>query len=441
MDRPNVVVITSHDLGDFLDCYGHPTGTPNLTAVAAGGVVMENHFSTSAVCSPARGAIMTGCYPHTNGLMGLVHRGWALDADRFPTLPMLLARAGYRTHLFGLQHEHYDPARLGYQTIHKVIRHCYAEQVTDVFADWLRSRDDDGAPFLANVGFVEPHRIGLPSHFRRPEAYSSAEPGEVQVPPFLPDIPEVRGELADFYGAVRHVDRQVGRILAALEEAGLAEDTLLLFITDHGASFQHAKATVYDGGTKVTCLMRWPGVLATGHRIRGLTSHVDVLPTILELLGIAIPGHVQGRSFAAAARGETDQHRDAAFSEKNITNYYDPTRTVRSPQFRYIRKGLRTCLFDFIIPELEQCPTGFGRNKAIRQFYSARRCTEELYDLRKDPGELHNVVEDPAYAHALTELRARLEAHLEETDDPFRHLRNDILLPEDTYVDVLKRRG
>jgi len=376
---------------------------------------------------------MTGCYPHTNGLMGLVHRGWALDTERFPTLPMLLREAGYATHLFGIQHEHYDPARLGYDTIHPVIRHCYSEAVSSAFCDWLGSREDDGRPFVASLGFFEPHRFGLPSHFRREGVYASADPSEVEVPPFLPDLPEVRAELADFYGAVRHVDRCVGDVLAAIEKAGLAENTLVMFLTDHGASFQHAKATVYNGGTKVAALCRLPGTIAAGHRVTGFTSHVDLLPTILELLEIPCPDPVQGRSFADAARGATAQHRDAVFSEKNITNYYDPQRTIRTADFRYIRKGLQTCLFDFVIPELEQCPTGFGRNRQIFEFYAARRCTEELYDLRKDPGELNNVIDEAAYAQPLADLRARLEAWMEETNDPFLTIRNDILLHPTAY--------
>ncbi len=441
MSRPNVVVIICHDLGDFLDCYGHRIGTANLSRLAAGGVVMANHIGTSAVCSPARGAINTGCYPHTNGLMGLVHRGWALDVDRFPPMPMLLANAGYTTHLFGMQHEHHDPSRLGYQTIHPVIRHSYSEAVSAAFGDWLKTRDADDQPFYANLGFFEPHRYSpSPFHFRREGVYESADPAEVQVPPFLPDIPEVRAELADFYGAVRFVDHHAGLVLDALEAAGLAENTLVMFVTDHGASLQHAKATVYDGGNKVACLMRLPGEIAAGHETTGFTSHVDILPTILELLDVPCPAHVQGRSFADAARGQTVDHRNTAFSEKNITNYYDPQRTIRTADFRYIRKGLRTCIFDFVIPELEQCITGFQRNRKIFEFYSAKRCTEELYDLRTDPGELNNLIDDPAYAAPLADLRARLDAWMEETNDPFLTIRNDIGLPETAYEEVREWR-
>jgi len=440
MNRPNVLIITCHDLGDFVGCYGTPVATPNVDSIAADGVIFAQHFSTGSVCSPARGSIVTGCYPHTHGLMGLVHRGWELDVERCPPLPTLLAGAGYRTHLFGFQHEHWDPSRLGYQQVHGG-RTC--ELVAAETAQWLRSDARAGdEPFLAAVGWSETHRLGLPSHFNR-DVYEPADPADVEVPPYLPDVPEMREDLAGLYGAVKHMDQAVGEILAALDEAGLRDNTLVIFAADHGASFIHAKATLYDGGTKVPWLMRWPGGLDAPMRCEKLTSHVDIAPTLLDLLGVAIPAHVQGQSLADRLRAgrPDDDGREYVFAEKNVTNYYDPTRMVRSDSMKYIRKGLRTCVFDFQIPEIEQCSCDFRRHKGVREFYSARRCTEELYDLEADPGELSNLIDDPARADALAELRAALDAHLEATDDPFRHLRNDLLMPADVYPEVMRKWG
>ncbi|MHC4480446.1 MAG: sulfatase family protein [Planctomycetota bacterium] len=439
MAAPNLVLIVCHDLGDYLGCYGTPVRTPNIDSTARQGALLENHFSTGSVCSPSRGSMMTGCYPHTHGLMGLVHRGWELDVAKCPPLPLLLQQAGYGTHLFGVQHEHWEPARLGYGEIHEARSHS-ADAVTPPFTDWLRSRKGEGRPFLCSIGFSETHRIGLnPSHFRR-DAYQPPDPAEVEVRPYLPDIPEVRRDLADFYGAVNLVDRMVGQILDALDEVGIADETLLIFTTDHGASFMHSKATLYDGGTKVACLIRWRGTISAGRRCAALTSHVDLLPTILELLDLPAPAHVQGRSFAPALRGEPSEGRRYVFAEKNYTNYYDPARMVRSNRFKYIRKGLRTCIFDFIIAEIELCPSGFRRNRAVFEFYSAARRQEEFYDLVADPGELNNLVDEPGSQEGLRELRAALEGHLERTDDPFRHLRNDILMPEHAYERVRARR-
>jgi N-sulfoglucosamine sulfohydrolase len=438
-ERPNVIIVSCHDLGDYVRCYGTPVETPNLDSIAEHGVLFENHFSAGTVCSPSRGSIMTGCYPHTNGLMGLVHRGWELNVDTCPPLPTLLREAGYRTHLFGFQHEHWDAQRLGYERIHPS-QENYADQVTPVFAEWLRTEAIGQGPFLASVGFSETHRWGLkPSGFKR-DVYKPARPADVEVRPYLPDLPEIRQDLADFYGAIKLVDEMIGLILRILSEVGLVDDTLLIFTTDHGASFLHSKATLYDGGTKVACMMQWPAGLPGGRRVEALTSHADILPTCFEFLGLDVPRHVQGQSIAHLARGEGGSERSYVFSEKNYTNYYDPGRTIRSHLFRYIHKGLRTCLFDFVIPELELCTADFRRNPEVFRFYPSRRCTEELYDLRVDPAEMNNVVKDPAYGEILAELRAALAVHLEETNDPFRHLRNDLLMPERTYESVGRAR-
>jgi arylsulfatase A-like enzyme len=445
--RPNILYITCHDLGDYLGCYGTPVSTPALDAMAEAGVLFENHFAADTVCSPTRASMLTGCYPHTHGLMGLVPRGWETDVDRCPPMPALLREAGYETHLFGLQHEHWDSHRLGYTHVHPVESN-HADAVTPVCVDWLKSQAGAGQPFLASVGFFEPHRIGIasqgyredlldqsPSHFRR-DAYESADPAAVAVRPYLLDTPELRQELADFYGAVSFMDAMVGRLLGALDEAGLAGDTLVIFATDHGASFLHAKGTLYDGGTKVAMLMRWPGELPAGHRVTALTGGVDLLPTLFEFLGLPCPAGVQGQSAAALARGQAGRAREYVYAERNYTQYFDPARMVRSGRFKYIRNGLKKCIFDFVITELELSPASFRNNDALFEFYSPRRCTEELYDLADDPAELNNVAEDPAYRETLDHMRARLDAHLAATDDPFGEMRCALPMPGHVYAAV-----
>ena len=343
-ERPNVVIITCHDLGDYLGCYDTPVSTPNLDALAGQGLIFQNHFAAASICSPSRGSLMTGCYPHTHGLMGLVPRGWEMDVDRCPALPTILQNAGYQTHLFGIQHEHWDPQRVGYAHVHPVASTC-SDDVAPVFVNWLRGRQEAAQPFLANIGLFEPHRFGLashgydeallgtlPSHFRREEVYGSTDPARVEVRPYLPDIPEMRQEVADFYGAVEFVDHHVGNVLQALDEAGLTENTLVLFATDHGASFPHSKGTLYDGGVKVACMMRWPGHMPSGGRVTDLTSHVDILPTLLELLNLPVPSRCQGLSLAETVRGALGPEREYVYSEKNYTQYYDPARMIRSNQ-------------------------------------------------------------------------------------------------------------
>ncbi len=432
-DSPNIITIILHDLGDFLPCYGRiPMATPSIDRMASSGIVLESHFATAAVCSPSRGSYMTGCYPHNNGLMGLVHRGWTLDVDHHPTIPAALRAAGYQSALIGFQHEHYDAGRLGYDVV-QTVAPPYAERVAPLAAEWLEGSAAKRRPFYLSVGFTEVHRLAMsPSGWRR-DAYRPAAPAEVSVPPFLPDVPEVRQELAEFYGAIRHADECTGIVLDALDRSGLADNTLVIFTTDHGMSIIHAKATLYDGGTRVACLMRWPAGIPQPRRITALTSHVDVLPTLCDLAGARLPRAIDGRSFAPLLRGERDAHRDYVFAESDFTNSYAPTRSVRSRDRKLIRRGVRSGVFDYLIPEVELCATDFRKVEAIRSFYSWERWTEELYDLAADPGELRKAAADPAYGADRQRLATALEAHLDGTSDPFAALVNPIHMPA-SYV-------
>jgi arylsulfatase A-like enzyme len=434
MARPNILLITCHDLGDFLGCYGHPVATPNLNSLADEGVLLHNHFSTGTVCSPSRGALMTGCYPHTNGLMGLVHRGWELDVDKCPHLVSMLRDAGYQTHLMGFQHEHRDPAKLGYQHKHKAQSDC-GVHLTPLVEKWLTSDAAKQGPWFANVGFFEVHRFGAsPSHFRH-DSYSADANAKVEVPAWLPDIPEVRGELVEFYAAIRYLDQCVGRILAALEDEDLARNTVVIFTTDHGASFIHAKATLYEGGNKVAMMMRAPGLLPEGRVVEGLTSHIDFTPTMLDLLDLPPREGMTGGSFVDVLKGARDSYRDSVFAERNTTNSFVPSRMVRTERYRYIRNGLQMCVLDFQIPEVEGCAGGGFRGcRGYFDFYDRRRVLEELYDLQSDPGERNNLVFDASHTATLDDMRKRLDAHLIATDDAFRHFRNELLMPADGYV-------
>ena len=443
MAKPNIIIVTPHDLGDYLGCYGTPVPTPHIDSLARDGVLFENHFSCGTVCSPSRGGIITGCYPHTNGLMGLVHRGWELDVAKCPPIMQLLADDGYQTHLFGFQHEHYAPRRLGYEELHGGRAHStHVEDVVPLLTDWLRSGQGKEMPFFVGLGFSEVHRLGMnPSGFKR-DVYEPADPSDVEVRPYLPDIPQIREDLADFYGAIKFMDKMIGELLGALDETGLADKTIVVFTSDHGAAFMHSKATLYDGGTKVPWIIRWPSGLPAARRIKGLSSHVDITPTLLDLVGIPIPAWMQGRSMAQVARGVGGAARELVFAEKNYTNYYDPSRMVRSHKLKYIRKGLQTCIFDFIIPEIELSTSDFRRTQQVWDHYSARRCTEELYDLERDPGELKNLADDPVYAQALGQMRQALDAHLDSTNDPFKDLRNDLPMHPTAYEELgAMRRG
>lgn len=408
-EEPNILLVVCHDLGRHLPCYGvRGLHTPNIDRLAADGGVCDRYFATAPLCSPSRGSILTGCYPHANGLMGLVNRGWDMP-DRTPTLPQLLREAGYVSYLFGFHHEKKDPRRMGYDHVPPARAPIYAGAVLPSMAEFLHGAREAtrGNPFLAVAGLFEVHRP-----FKNPR-YTPADPAAVDVPGFLPDHPGVREDLADLAGLVEAVDLHLGTVLDALADTGLDRRTLVILTTDHGIAFPRAKSTLYDAGIGTALIARWPGVIPPGSRIDELLSNVDLLPTLLSAAGREVPPHVQGRSFLPLLRGEGGGGDEAVFAEKTYHDAYDPKRAVRTDRWKYIRNfepGPELLLPADIAPSPSAA--------AVADAADRPRPEEELYDLAADPFERRNLAADPAYGSDLAEMRARLAGWMEGTGDP-----------------------
>lgn len=421
-DRPNVVMIHPHNLGQHLGCYGWDVETPNVDTIAQDGVRFENYFCTASHCSPARGSIWTGKYPHNNGLIGLAHLGWELDADE-RTLVMDLNEAGYSTHLFGLQHISSDPTRPGFQHVqgstHEFNVDEPAEEVADSVTSFLHDVEDDDDPFFASVGFSEVHREPLVERcldcgwtFDLP-GYESDDPADVTPLPYLPDEPGIREDLSHFNGMVYAIDEAVGRIDDALQEAGLVEDTILIFTTDHGIGFPRSMGTCYDPGVETALVMRWPDRFDAGIVREELLSAVDFRPTMLELLGESPPTGIDGRSFAPLLTGDSYDPRDRIFLEFTWHSKYNPMRAVRTERYKYVRNFGDVPLV-YIPAPLFTAPAGL---EVREEFYSEQRPAEELYDLEADPHEQQNLAEDPEHAETLAKLKRDVDEWMEASDD------------------------
>lgn len=409
----NIVQFIWHDLGDNLSCYGKPEiPSPRLQAFADEGVVFENNFCTSPQCSPARGSIMTGRYPHSNGLMGLTHRGWSYGAGE-RDVPMILNDAGFNTVLIGHQHERKKDELTYTHHDTSVTRN---HEVADKACAFFESDAVKAQPFYANVGFTDVHRnFGL--------EYDEEVLAKVKVPGFLPDLPVVRKDLATFYDDIRVADGAVGRVLDAIKASGLEDDTLVIFTTDHGMAFPRAKMSCYDPGIHTTLVMRLPGVIDAGMRVEHLVSHVDLLPTLLDAIGVAIPENVQGRSFWPLLIGESYEPRTEIIADVTWHGgQYDPTRCMRTERYKYIHN------FAPGRPILIQGPAGqrYGA-EIIDEYFSARRPEHELYDLETDPDEQRNLAGDAETTEILADLQQRLRKILRETNDPL--LEGDIPSP------------
>jgi N-sulfoglucosamine sulfohydrolase len=408
-DRPNVLLIAVHDLGTRLGCYGFENvPSENLDRLAEEGVCFTRHFCTAPYCSPSRGSIISGQFPHVNGLMGLVNLGWDWQQGA-PTLAKCLGAAGYETHLFGFQHEaqndHID--RLGFDHVSdRSLKHkCRA--VTPLVEEFLAARGagESQKPFYARVGFSEVHR-GF-------QDYQPEDPAEVSLPNWVADTPGAREDFAEYDGAIREMDGAVGRILAALDTAGLKENTLVIFTTDHGSPFPRAKASLYDAGINTALLMRWPGGGVSGGWVfEEMLSNVDLFPTLLEFCGAEVHGEIQGQSFLPLLQGGEYRSRDMIFAEKN-TQASDVKRCVRTERYKYIR-NYRAGPSLMFSTDLE---ISFTR-RDMGNDHVAPRPEVELYDLEADPRERNNLAGKPEFATVEQDLAGRLRAVQEETRDP-----------------------
>ncbi|SDQ57404.1 sulfatase family protein [Natronobacterium texcoconense] len=427
--KPNVVLITCHDLGRYLGCYGADIETPRIDELAATGSLFENHFVTAPQCSPSRGSFMTGRFPHVNGLMGLAHGDWELhDGERI--LPHYLGDVGYETHLFGLQHITQDTDRLEYDYVHSegnlypgvspaVHQANRARNVADVVSGFLeREAFDD--PFFASIGFFELHRVeeengrfGFDS-----DHYETDDPDDVRPLTYLPDRRGIRQDLAEMHGMVRAVDDAVGSIVETLEETGLDEETLIVFTTEHGIAFPRAKGSCYDPGIEAALILRCPDIADDGNRYDELLSNVDVLPTILDLVAdeddLETRHEIHGRSFLPLLTGEEYEPRDRVFAEMTWHDMYNPVRAIRTERYKYVRNFWH-------LPKVYLTKDVFASEagRMVRESDGVPpRPYEELYDLHESPQEDDNVVFEPKYRDVREDLSRELYEWMDRTDDP-----------------------
>jgi arylsulfatase A-like enzyme len=284
----------------------------------------------------------------------------------------------------------------------------------------LRQRPRE-KPFFTWLAAVDPHRDYQPNATPVPH-----RPADVIVPPYLPDNPEVRADLAMYYDEVSRLDRFVGEVLDELDRQGVANNTLVLFLSDNGRPFPRCKTTVYDSGCRTPLIARWPaGGVRAGSTAGSLVSTIDIAPTLLGLAGANVPAAVQGRGFASVLRDPAAKHRDVVFLEKNWHDFDDHARAVRSARYRFVRNTYRdvpmTPPADAVrSPTFQAMLKLFdvGRLPPQQQTcFTTPRPAEELYDLDADPDELRNVVADPRHAEALRAHRVALDTWVRETDD------------------------
>lgn len=394
-DRPNVLLITTHDTGRHFGCYGVPTlSTPAIDRLADQGVRLSNYFTAVPICAASRVSMLTGHYPQTHGMYDLPLWGDEFH-DGIRHLSHHLRDAGYQTALMGQHHETADDKRLAFDRMEAWRKS--AIEVAEATRSYLQSVDRD-KPFYLQVGFVETH-----SPFDRGGRIEPDHSRGVFVPPYIKPTGPAYELLAKLQGAIRQADQAVGMIEEVLREAGLAENTLLIFTTDHGVELRRAKWTLYDAGLEIGLVARWPGGGIEGGRVcDALASNVDFTPTVLELLGLPGGEALAGRSMADLWRGRSRQP-----IHEHIFGYYSKTdsRCIRTLDEKLMIQGV---LGAATPPPVDLAdPSGNSPAAPV-----------SLFDLTNDPLESRNLVDDPAYAQRRDHLLDQLWRWMEDLDDP-----------------------
>jgi len=403
-DYPNILYVHSHDTGRWVEPYGYPVQTPNIQKLAEEGVMFRKAFCAAPTCSGSRACLLTGQYAHSNGMVGLAHRGFPLKDYRHHIVHTL-RKLGYWSGLIGEQHISKKPEVIGYDEVIKIDT-SHVDDVAPVAVELLTKRLRQ--PFFLSVGFFETHR-----EFFQPSSPKKAN--YVLPPPNLPDTPEIRQDMAAYHASAHSLDVGIERVLDALDASGIADNTLVICTTDHGLAFPGAKATLFDRGLGVMLILRGPDGFFTGGKASdALVSHIDLFPTICDIVGVERPEYLQGESLLPLVNGEADEVREAIFAEKTYHVAYEPERCVRTHRWKYIRRfGDREKL---VLANVDDGPT---KDLLLASGWGERRIPEEqLYDLVFNPNETRNLADDPAAADVLEEMRERLDDWMRETRDP-----------------------
>ena len=474
----NIVVFVTDDESPTLGCYGDTSAvTPSIDALAADGVLFRNAFATTASCSASRSVILSGLHNHSNGQYGHQHdfhkfSSW-YDVASF-SLPRALSRAGYRTARIGKYHVAPETVYHFETQLKGPTRNAVA--MADACQDYITAASEK--PFFIYFATSDPHRGGgvdatsdlhlKPDLFgNKPNRGSHAgvkeiffDPADVPVPAFLPDTPETRSELAQYYQSCARIDQGLARLIEILKKADVYEKTLILFTSDHGMAFSGGKTTVYEPGLRVPFVVRNPYVMSRGMQTDSLVSHIDITPSLLDFAGeldsvkhrprhwispqdfwkdspdVLVENHgprrglpsYHGRSWIPVLSDPAHSIHDIHFASHTfheIQMYY-PMRAARDHEWKLIWNIAHPLPYPFAsdlwaasswqaqFQNSLDAPYGM---KTVHEYIHRPRF--ELYHLSKDPHETQNLAKDPRYSAILLKYQEKLKALQQQYSDPW----------------------
>jgi uncharacterized sulfatase len=446
LSYPNILWISCEDTSPDLGCYGDAYAvSPNIDRLAAEGVKFTRCFTHAGVCAPARSGLITGMYPPSIGTHHMRCKGVPPAEVRCFT-EYLRAAGYYCTNNVKTDYQFDPPVSAWDESSNR--------------ADW-RGRQPH-QPFFCVINFTTTHE----SQVRNPSAATQKlvaalsdserhDPAKAVVPPYYPDTPVVRRDLANLYDNITAMDKQVGEVLARLEADGLANDTIVWFWGDHGRGLSRCKRWLYDSGTLVPLIIRVPekwrshagrkdpaatASLAAGKTNDELVAFVDFAPTVLSLAGLSVPEHIQGQAFLGP---QTQPPRQYVYGHRDrMDEAYDLIRSVRDKRFRYFRNFMTDVSYGQDIAYMNEMPMMKEMRRLHAEgkltgppalYFRATKPVEELFDTEADPHEIRNLADDPKYRADLERLRAECLRWMKNIGDVG-------LIPEAEF-DELKRPG
>lgn len=417
-ERPNILWLSAEDISPLLGCYGDSFAqTPNLDKLAAEGIRYDRVYAHAPVCSPSRSGIITGVYPARLGTHH--HRSHATLPENIRCFTEYLREAGYYCSNNNKKDYNFDDAPASWDD-------------SSGKAHWRNRKP--GQPFFSVFNHGVCHESLMHKteeefeRIRRRYHVQPHDPAKVRIPAYHPDTPEFRADWARYYDAITALDAQIAERLNELEEDGLAENTIVMFWGDHGTGIVRGKRCVYESGTRVPFIVRFPEKFKhlapgpAGSAEARLISFIDLAPAILNLAGVAIPAHMQGTAFLGG--GTTPQRENIFIERDRLDEVYDCIRAVRDKRFRYVRNFYSHVPWDQYNQYLfkEQSAQVWHRLAGSLEgppalFMRPGKPMEELFDTEADPEEIHDLAQDPAHRETLLAMRRRLNDWMLDTRD------------------------
>ena len=433
--KPNILLITLDDMNwDSPGIFGGtvPNITPNIDDLADKGMRFEKAFVQAPNCSPSRSVIQTGLYPHQSGV-----RGFYYVKPGGNTLPEIMKANGYITAVLNKTSdsslspdlERYWDKSYSFTEEEKRSATSYSKK----FKSFLNDAKIKKKAFYCVINIADPHKPFFNDTQSKQNGFDNFKPSkiyalkDVEIPPTLPNLPEIKQEVLNYFNSVKRGDDCVGIILKALKESGFDENTVVIFLSDHGMPFPFAKSSVYLNGIKTPLIVSWPAkIKELSIDNTNMVSAIDIAPSILDLTGISIPKKMEGKSFYPFLLDKKGHSNDFVFAQfdENAGGIPRPSRTVISNQYGYIFNPWATGKFAFksaaqyhITYNIMKKISSFDKKVSTRFEHWVYRTVEELYDYKKDPNALNNLIDNPEYKAIANQLRNELKSNMIKTND------------------------